>query len=96
MDKFYDLAKAKDTIQMLSEESTKTNKYHLSRIIKEGTQMMNISLQKDDNDFVWRLVKGVTEESEELVFACTGVICEADLPPVIRSPGYMFAWNKKK
>ncbi|KAK0460871.1 hypothetical protein IW261DRAFT_1317333, partial [Armillaria novae-zelandiae] len=35
----------------------------------------------------WRLVKGVAEESEELVFACTGVICEADLLPVIRSPG---------
>ncbi|KAK0464105.1 hypothetical protein IW261DRAFT_1575314 [Armillaria novae-zelandiae] len=87
MDEFYDVAKAKDTIQTLSEESAKTNKYHLSRIIKEGTQMMNVSLQKDDDDFVWRLVKGVAEESEELVFACTGVICEADLPPVIRSPG---------
>ncbi|KAK0482474.1 hypothetical protein IW261DRAFT_1562162 [Armillaria novae-zelandiae] len=90
MDEFYDLVKAKDTIQKLSEESTKSNKYHLSRIIKEGLQMMNVSLQKDDNDFVWRLIKGGAEETEEIVFACTGVICEVDLPPVIRSPGYVF------
>ncbi|KAK0225734.1 hypothetical protein IW262DRAFT_1294102 [Armillaria fumosa] len=77
MDKFYNAAKAKDTIQMLLEESTKTNKYHLSRIIKryltnygtqEGLQMMNVSLQKDNDDFVWCLVKGVAEETEELIF----------------------------
>ncbi|KAK0465723.1 hypothetical protein IW261DRAFT_1427107 [Armillaria novae-zelandiae] len=70
MDEFYNIAKAKDTIQKLSEESTKTNKYHLSRIIKEGSQMMNVSFQKDNGNFVWCLVKGVAEESEELVFAC--------------------------
>ncbi|KAK0482167.1 hypothetical protein EDD18DRAFT_1112662 [Armillaria luteobubalina] len=74
MDEFYNVAKAKDTIQALLEESVKTNKYHLSRIIKEGTQMMNVSLQKDDDNFVWHLVKGVAEESEELVFVCMGVI----------------------
>ncbi|KAK0488271.1 hypothetical protein EDD18DRAFT_1110249 [Armillaria luteobubalina] len=85
MDKFYNIAKAKDTIQTLSEESAKTNKYHLSRIIKEGSQMTNVSLQKDDNNFVWCLVKGVAKESEEVIFVCTGVICEADLLPVIRS-----------
>ncbi|KAK0477100.1 hypothetical protein IW261DRAFT_1421309 [Armillaria novae-zelandiae] len=62
MDEFYDIAKAKDIIQQSSEESTQTNKYHLSRIIK------------------------IDKDMEELVFACTGVICEADLPPVNRVP----------
>ncbi|KAK0478655.1 hypothetical protein EDD18DRAFT_1114086 [Armillaria luteobubalina] len=54
--------------------------------MQEGLQMLNISLQKDNNDFIWQLVKKIDQETEELVFACTGVICEVDLPPVIRTP----------
>ncbi|KAK0479775.1 hypothetical protein IW261DRAFT_1336601 [Armillaria novae-zelandiae] len=35
---------------------------------------------------VWWLVKGNGDDVEELVFSCTGVVCEANLPPIVRAP----------
>ncbi|KAK0473082.1 hypothetical protein IW261DRAFT_1423864 [Armillaria novae-zelandiae] len=79
MDEFYDIARAYNMVQKYAEESMDTNPYHMSRIIK-------VSLQKDADDFVWRLVKGSNDEAEELVFACTGVVCKVNLPPLVRAP----------
>ncbi|KAK0215698.1 hypothetical protein IW262DRAFT_1299922 [Armillaria fumosa] len=53
---------------------------------QEGSQMSDVSLQRDDNNFVWQLIKQINEDTEELVFMCMGVICEADLLLVIRTP----------
>ncbi|KAK0462185.1 hypothetical protein IW261DRAFT_1628710 [Armillaria novae-zelandiae] len=82
MDEFYDIARAFDTVQKHAEESMSTNCYHMSRVITEGEQMSEVSLQKDTDDSVWRLVKGNGDNIEELVFSCTGVMCEANLPPI--------------
>lgn len=57
---------------------------------QKGTGMGDVMLQKDDNKHVWHLVrKEGDDELEKLVFACNSVIGEAELPPVIRSPGYV-------
>ncbi|KAK0478077.1 hypothetical protein EDD18DRAFT_1364797 [Armillaria luteobubalina] len=86
MDKFYDIARAYNTVQTHAEESMNTNLYHMSRIIKEGIQMSEVSLQKDADDSIWWLVKGNGDNAEEMVFSCTGIVCEANLPPVVRTP----------
>ncbi|KAK0460837.1 hypothetical protein IW261DRAFT_1633520 [Armillaria novae-zelandiae] len=82
MDEFYDIARVFDTVQKHAEESMSTNRYHMSRVIMEGEQMLEVSLQKDMDDSVWQLVKGNRDDVEELVFSCTGVMCEANLPPI--------------
>ncbi|SJL08157.1 uncharacterized protein ARMOST_11520 [Armillaria ostoyae] len=52
--------------------------------------MGDVVLQKDDDEHVWCLVKKQgDDEMEEMVFACNGVIGDADLPPVIRTLGSM-------
>ncbi|KAK0432413.1 hypothetical protein EV421DRAFT_1910923 [Armillaria borealis] len=71
MDEFYDYAKAKGAIQMFTEESIKTNPLHMSGITQRGAVLVK---------------KQGEEDMEELVFTCNGVIADADLPPVIRSP----------
>ncbi|KAK0488260.1 hypothetical protein EDD18DRAFT_1359525 [Armillaria luteobubalina] len=58
----------------------------MSRIIKKGIQMSEVSLQKDADDSIWQLVKGNGDDAEEMVFSCTGIVCEANLPPVVRMP----------
>ncbi|KAK0481168.1 hypothetical protein EDD18DRAFT_1113019 [Armillaria luteobubalina] len=82
MDEFYDTARAYNTVQTHAEESMNTNPYHMSRIIK----MSEVSLQKDADDSIWRLVKGNGDDAEEMVFSCTGIMCKANLPPVVRTP----------
>ncbi|KAK0484114.1 hypothetical protein EDD18DRAFT_1112166 [Armillaria luteobubalina] len=86
MDKFYDIARAYNMVQTHAEESMNTNPYHMSRIIKEGIQMSEVSLQKDADDSIWWLVKGNRDDAEEMVFSCTGIVCKANLPPVVRTP----------
>ncbi|KAK0496576.1 hypothetical protein EDD18DRAFT_1105682 [Armillaria luteobubalina] len=38
---------------------------------------------------ITKLVKGSGDDAEELVFACTGVMCETNLPPIVRAPSVM-------
>ncbi|KAK0502547.1 hypothetical protein EDD18DRAFT_1100960 [Armillaria luteobubalina] len=92
MDKFYDIARAFNSVQKHVEESMNMNPYHMSRIItdQEGEQMSDVSLQKDTDDSVWQLVKGNGDNAEELVFSCTGVMCKANLPLIVRAP----RWDK--
>ncbi|KAK0459886.1 hypothetical protein IW261DRAFT_1578257 [Armillaria novae-zelandiae] len=97
MDKFYDIARAFDTVQKHAKESMSTNHYHMSRVITEGKQMSEVSLQKDMDDSVWQLVKGNGDNVEELVFSCTGVVCEANLPLIVRAPrrvDTVIGWDK--
>ncbi|KAK0493796.1 hypothetical protein EDD18DRAFT_1356273 [Armillaria luteobubalina] len=82
MDEFYDIARAFNTVQKHAKESMSTSCYHMSGIIMEGEQMSEVSLQKDTDDSVWRLAKDNGDDAEELVFSCTGVMCEANLPPI--------------
>ncbi|KAK0505440.1 hypothetical protein EDD18DRAFT_1046825, partial [Armillaria luteobubalina] len=44
----------------------------------------------------WRLVKGNRDDAEELVFSCTGVVCKANLPPIVRVPRQVAhtVWDK--
>ncbi|KAK0435847.1 hypothetical protein EV421DRAFT_1908344 [Armillaria borealis] len=93
MDEFYDYAKARGAIQTFTEESIKLNPLHMSGITQRGAVLGDVMLQKDDDEHVWQLMKKQgDDEMEELVFACNGVIADANLPPIVRTPG--IAHNK--
>ncbi|KAK0477528.1 hypothetical protein IW261DRAFT_1565805 [Armillaria novae-zelandiae] len=86
MDRFYDKAKAVEAIEQLIKERCEKDIKHLSRIPKDPEVLDGVSVEKDDTENVWRLVRDDNDGGrEELVFMATGAIISKDLPPIALS-----------
>ncbi|KAF9465631.1 hypothetical protein BDZ94DRAFT_1306973 [Collybia nuda] len=80
----FDVNGAREALEVISEETT--NGLSLSNMLQGAVWSDGIKVNRVDHPTTWRLLRGINEDQEELVFTIRGVIIAKDLPPVLQRP----------